>query len=215
MRQRSIEEAVERSDICVLGGDLFDFRWNLGMSTASGLARAGSLLTRWTDRFSERQFIYLSGNHDAHEPFVEAMFGIAENHSSFDAGIDALLIRDTLFLHGDVIENGGTDEAFARYRADWAKKPRGSRQANRLYGLAVELRLHKLLAAAAHPNRCTFERLLHWIESREELSGIEIKQVVFGHTHRRVVNGKHRGVLFQNPGAAVRHVRFEPVMLEI
>ena len=208
-----IESSIEKSDTCIWGGDLFDFRWSRLQNEDVSVTRALEWLSDWCERFPGKQFIYLHGNHDAHEPFSEALHEWAVGKKQFACDLNCIRIKDTLFLHGDVIEGKGSQEDFAAYRGRWQNKPVASKVASGFYDVAIAARAHKAAAMAAHRRKSTCLRLLHWLHQQPDPSTTGLRRIVFGHTHRRIDGYRLEEIEFFNGGAAIRHVPFAPVML--
>ncbi len=211
--QTAIEESVERSEMCVWGGDLFDFRWTRLGDEATTLSQAIGWLDGWLQQYPEKQFVFLSGNHDAHRSLAKAVTELAKSRSNFISDLDVIRIHDTLLLHGDLIEGVGTRESLAAYRLSWEQKPVATPIQSRVYDAAVAVRLHKAAASAAHRHRGTCRKLWRCVsrELGDDVHGI--RRVVFGHTHRQIRGLRVDNVEFFNGGATVRHVPFAPVQL--
>lgn len=209
-----IEESVDWSDLCVWGGDLFDFRWSQAGNGEATINLALRWLGDWCERFPDKQFIFLLGNHDAHAPFGEALRQRFADHPKFFGGVDSVRIRDTLFVHGDVIEGDGSAQAFDQYRERWSNKPEAGPLQHRAYDAAVAARLHRAVATAAHRKRRTCLRLLRWMHRQPHDRVQGVRQIVFGHTHRQIHGLWVDGVRFYNGGATIRHVPFSPVKIE-
>jgi UDP-2,3-diacylglucosamine pyrophosphatase LpxH len=215
VHRHAIATAIADADVCIWGGDLFDFRWSRVRGESASVDAALRWLDQWHRDFPDTHFVYLNGNHDEHAVFRTRLLEWASQHDRFDAGGECLRIGETLFLHGDVIQGDGSSDAFARYRQSWQAKPVASGLSSHLYQVAVSARVHKAAAMAAHRRRSTCARLLRWLRTmpREQTDGIS--QIVFGHTHRHLHGYHHGGVQFFNPGATVRHVAFRPVTLDV
>lgn len=211
----AIVEVVRWADTVIWGGDLFDFRWSRLATADLATESAIDWLARWWSEYPGSRFVYLRGNHDVHLPFQAALAEWATDRERFDAGLDALQIADVLFLHGDVIEKGGSERGFDRYRRKWSGKRRAGNWHDQAYQAAVSLRIHVATAQLAHPPKRTCRRLARWIRANRRDDLPTIRRVVFGHTHSRIDGWEHADMLFYNGGAAIRHVGFQPVRLEI
>lgn len=229
----AIRRAVQSCDVCIWGGDLFDFHWSCEGDGAESRKIAIDWLQAWRDEFPEKCFVYLNGNHDAQAAFQDSLARWAGPHPIGDewevgpgstlACVDAVRIGDCLFLHGDVIEATprwlNRNATLLQYRKRWdhervgiAKPPM---MQNRLYNTAVRARLHLAAAGVAHRRRNVCLRLLRWVGDQPAWVGEGVNKIVFGHTHRRLDAVKIAGVEFYNAGAAVRHVGFAPVTLRV
>ena len=211
--EQAIASAIEPSQWIIWGGDLFDFRWTLHSETDS-IRRSIDWLDHWRQRFPDRRFVYLRGNHDVHRSFTDALSRWADSVDPAVAICDAVRIGDVLAVHGDVIERGGTTKGFAAYRDAWAAKPPTRAWRTHVYSGVVAMRLHTATAAIVHPRRRICDRLHRWIE-RSMPDAESVRRVVFGHTHMRIDGYAHRGRQYHNPGAAIRHVPFRPVVLDV
>lgn len=209
-----IAKSIDQADMCVWGGDLFDFRWSRLRNESTSVNRALDWLDDWYKQFPEKQFVYLHGNHDAHGLFTRAMSDWANARERFECGLDCIRIDDALLLHGDVIEGKGSPEAFADYRGRWQNKRVASRMASGVYDVAIAARVHKAAAMAAHRRRATCIRLIRWMHGQPDHATDGIRRIVFGHTHRRIDGYRVGGIQFFNGGAAIRHVPFHPVSIE-
>lgn len=244
----AIRRALEASDVCVWGGDLFDFCWSqLGDGEQSRRA-AVDWLEDWRSEFPDKVFVYLNGNHDAQAKFRDSLSEWAKPHArsgdqqhqnlspvtkdsvksseptrlslrpgAIHVGWDALRFADTLLVHGDVMEGGNHDMALAQYRHRWSHEPNTSpaNLQNGLYDAAVTARLHLAAASVVHRRRSTCLRLLHWARQQPAWLHHDLKRIVFGHTHRHINGVRVAGIDFYNGGAAVRHVKFDPVLLQV
>lgn len=209
-----IARSIAESELCVWGGDLFDFRWSRLRGPSESVDRAVQWLDDWYTQFPSTEFVFLDGNHDAHAPFTRQLSDWASQRSRFQCGLDCVRVHDTLLLHGDVIEGKGCPDAFADYRGRWQNKQVAGNMANRVYDVAIAARVHRAAAMAAHRRRATCIRLMRWMHDQPDESTDGVSRIVFGHTHRRIDGYRLRGIEFHNGGAAIRHVPFSPVAIE-
>lgn len=232
----AIRRAVEAAQVCVWGGDLFDFCWSCHGDGPQSREIAIEWLEQWRTEFPDKTFVYLTGNHDAQPEFQDALaewagsdpnrpLAVDGEHEltiqpqAVYVGLDAIRLGDCLMVHGDVIEAGGVDADLARYRSRWQHERRGierpPRVRNQLYNAAVSARLHLATASVAHRRKNVCMRLVHWIHSQPDWVGDGVQRIVFGHTHRRLDGIRIADYQFYNTGAAVKHVPFDPVVLDV
>jgi UDP-2,3-diacylglucosamine pyrophosphatase LpxH len=209
-----IASSIDDADLCVWGGDLFDFRWSRLRDENESVDRSLEWLDHWYQQFPTKQFVFLDGNHDAHMAFSENLAAWTSQRDRFRAGLDCIRVGQTLLLHGDVIEGRGCPDRFSRYREGWQAKPVASTTANKLYDAAIASRAHRAAAATAHRRRNTCIRLLRWMHAQPSEATAGVRRIVFGHTHRRIHAYRVEGVEFYNGGAAIQHVPFHPVSLQ-
>ena len=209
-----IAQSLRDVDLCVWGGDLFDFRWTRQPMQPS-VDWAIDWLGRWAEEYPDVRFLYLFGNHDVHEPFREAIDRFAAGHDAYETPRQIVRIGDTMMLHGDAMIGHRVAGRFDDYRRSWAARRPAPAWQNRWYAAAVTLRLHRAAAAAGHRNRITCEHLHRYLQRHDPGGWRRTGRVVFGHTHRRLAGYRHRGRSYYNPGAGIRHVPFAPVRLEV
>lgn len=229
----AIRRAVESADVCVWGGDLFDFCWSCEGDGPKSREIAIEWLDGWKQEFPDKTFVYLTGNHDAQSEFQDALAEWAGGSihtqegarqqpqlsiepSAVHVGLDAVRIGDCLMVHGDVIEGGG--DSLALYRSRWQHERTGRHRPpmvrNSLYNAAVNTRLHLATAGVAHRRKNTCLRLLNWARNQPDWVSDGVRRIVFGHTHRRLRGVHIAGYEFHNGGATVKHVPFAPVVLQ-
>ncbi len=230
-----IRNAIEAADVCVWGGDLFDFCWSCEGDGPKSRRLAIEWLDRWKREFPMKTFVYLTGNHDAQPEFQDALAQWAGNTHQISSdqsprpelsiqpaavhvGLDAVRIGDCLMVHGDVIERGGMDGGLAAYRSRWQHERTGADRPpairNSVYNAAVKARLHLATAGVAHRRKDVCLRLLRWTRSQPDWVSDGVRRIVFGHTHRRLRGVHIAGYEFYNGGATVKHVPFAPIVLE-
>jgi len=195
----AVRRAIETADICVWGGDLFDFCWSQVGDLQRSRDRAIEWLEQWRTEFPEKVFLYLNGNHDAQQAFQDDLKAWAasvnrdwDGHlttgedrlpsrliahpGSVHVGWDAIRLADTVLVHGDVIVGGGSAAALATYRSRWEHGPKAEHGTKGVKG---------------------------------ELAAQESARLFAGHgpaTHRRPANGKLRNGLYDAAVASRLHL---------
>ncbi len=210
-----IRRSIAEADLCVWGGDLFDFRWSRLKGENTTIHHALRWLDDWYEEFPATSFVFLDGNHDAHAAFTTQLAHWSKTRNRFHCGLNCLRVGNTLMLHGDVIEGDGSAGAFADYRDRWSDKPSASGMASGVYDLAIAARAHRAAALAIHRKRSTCLRLMRWMHHQPVESTQGVRRIVFGHTHRLITGFQVQGIEFYNGGAAIRHVPFSPVNLTL
>jgi UDP-2,3-diacylglucosamine hydrolase len=202
-----IERMVRDSDLVVLNGDVFDFRWSTIPSTSVTIARAVEWLEYLCSLSPRCTVAYVLGNHDALRPLTVELARLAESRERFCWYPTHARFGNALFLHGDTAV-GGRHSPLDRRLRDTPTDTGATYRA--CYRLAIRMRLHVLVS-----------RLLSdggvcrgiWRSLRESggtvLDGVD--HVYFGHTHAPFAEHVHGGVRFHNTGSAIKRLEFRPM----
>lgn len=210
----SIDSACHPSDLIVLGGDIFDFRWaTLGGHDAT-LAAARNWLSRLLERHDRSRVVYILGNHDSHPDMQALLDELARTSGRLEWTAESYRLGDCLFCHGDVLDAGSLAQ-LPYYRRRFQHERPASRAAHNAYEVAVAMRLHRALPTLFHRPRATCTKLTELLSlaSRPEYAGIQ--RIFFGHTHVPIYELPIGPFHFYNPGAALRHLNFAPISFEI
>ena len=210
----SIEAACRSSELIILGGDIFDFRWaTLGGHLAT--LRAG----RWwlhelLRKNPDSKIVYLLGNHDSHPDMEALLADVAVKSGRFEWYSESYQIGDCLFCHGDVLDAGGRGR-LADYRRKFHHERPASRAAHGAYEVAVAMRLHRTIPTLFHRPRATCVRLSELLNLTPYAEHSTVQRVFFGHTHIPIYELPIGSLQFFNPGAALRHLNFAPITFEV
>ncbi len=212
--EEKIVEAAQRSKVCVLGGDIFDFKWSSHGAIESSLSAAISWLSWLIEQVPDCQFHFVLGNHDDHPELVALLPALATQYENFFWDRFYLRLGDALFLHGDAADRRMSVEQLRTRRDRFIHHPR-KRWAHQLYGLVVGAQMHRLIPHAVYPRGIVADRLLKYL--REIGHGPEngVRQVCFGHTHRPVANYHRGGIAFHNGGAPIGRARYRIVEIQV
>lgn len=210
-----MESAILDSDVFVLNGDTFDFRWSTYRDMAETVDASFAWLDALTSRHPEVQFQFLLGNHDTVRPFVEGLDGFTARVSNLEWHEHHLQMGDHLFLHGDVADGMMTLNDLREHRAKWMKDEQRGEGLNRLWDAAFGLGLHKVVPKYVFPTDKVIERIQFHLEDIGHGPGSGIEHVIFGHTHVRVDGLERNGQTFTNCGAPMPGLKFEVLRREI
>lgn len=205
--------AFPNSDLLVLGGDIFDFRW----SSLGALDDSLKAARKWLLELSEAwtgEILFLPGNHDCVPEFLSIVDVIAHDRAKFSWHPHHVQFGDALFLHGDVLDSGGGLATLDQYRRRFHRELPKSQMAHRAYDMVVAMRVHRAIPKLRHQPRLTCQRLLGWLPQMSHTPE-QVRRVFFGHTHVAIAGLQLGDVRFHNPGAALRHLEFTPVSFEL
>lgn len=212
--EATIRSAVQQSQLFVLGGDIFDFRWSTQANVDHAVQDSIEWLQRLMDVNTNCKFHYLLGNHDCHPAFVDSLDRLSQSVSQLSWHRHYLRLDDNVFLHGDIVDTrvpAGRDyhEVLdARRLLGELRKP-PTRMSHTLYDMAVHARVHRLVVQVAKRPKIVLNRLSRYLAAHALDADSGIQHVFFGHTHRRLSAVAYRGIRYHNPGAAIKGLPFQ------
>ena len=83
--------------------------------------------------------------------------------------------------------------------------------ANRLYDMAIQARMHKLVSTALHRQQLIVRRVHRYAENVGFGADAGVRHVYFGHTHASMADVRFRGLTFHNGGAPIDGLHFRIV----
>jgi UDP-2,3-diacylglucosamine pyrophosphatase LpxH len=206
--------AANTCDYCVLGGDIFDFRWSTLPSEQATAAAAVEWLHEFNQRTNTCVVHFLMGNHDDHPLLIEHLPELATEAETFEWSRFYYRLGNTLFLHGDVADRTMTAACLEKQRQQF-HHGRRSEMHHRLYDMAVKAHLHRITPPAVYPRRKTCKRILAYLEQIGEGPETGVEHVCVGHTHRPIDNYRLGKVTFHNCGAPIGKAPFRIVTREV
>lgn len=210
----AIREVANRSQLCVLGGDIFDFKWSTLPSGNHTVDAAVAWLRDLSASVPHCRMHFLLGNHDYHPGLIEQLPRLAQELPNFEWERFFLRQGNVMFLHGDVADRKMTAQLLEQRRLKFCHEPRGAAH-HRAYDLIVNTHVHAVLPRAVYPKRIVARRILSYLENIGHGPETGLQHVYFGHTHRAVNGYAHAGVEFHNGGAPIGRARYQILELDI
>jgi len=210
----AIRNAAANSEHCVLGGDIFDFKWSTLPSSQATVQAALSWLHDLAIRVPNCRVHFLLGNHDYHPHLIERLPELAADVPNFEWEKFYLRLGDCVFLHGDVADRKMTAARLEQRRHKFRHTTRHPVQ-HRAYDLVVGAHVHDVVARAIYPKRVVARRIMSYLKHLGHGPETGIRHVYFGHTHREVDGYEHEGIRFHNGGAPIGRTSFRIVELTI
>ncbi len=205
---RAIEDAIRSSDIFVLNGDTFDFRWSNSHSLDFAFEKAIDFLRHLTSINPECHIHLNLGNHDHHSEFCKRLAELEKELPNFSWHPYYLRIGTLVFLHGEPTERKMSHKQLEKYRKKWERKrPITQPMLDNLYDLAVKSKAHVILTRMFFTKRRIARNLLWYLKSLGLDSNSGITDVYFGHTHVPVANFRYKGISFHNSGTAYKGMK--------
>ncbi len=207
---RHLEEialAASRAETFVLGGDIFDFRWSR-IPLRRAVDRAIEWLRELAASSPECHFHLVLGNHDYHRAFIDRLDELDRQVANLSWHRYYLRLGSSVFLHGDVADKTMNARMLAEARDRWLDDRRRGPFLSRLYDVVVLTRLHRPVPQLVYAKRIVVRRILKYLESIGQGPQNGVRNVYFGHTHRRLSNYRYRGLTFHNGGAPIKGLKF-------
>ena len=200
-----LEKRLAGCPVCVLNGDIIDFRRSVLGAVTNTTKAALKWLVELLERFPNCQFYYLLGNHDSATPFIA---GLAQlKNPNFHLEPYVLRLGTNIFLHGDVCNQETSAAELISRRLEYGEMQRDYISAA-IARTIVALRLH-YAAHIAHSKPILAERILKYLRTVENFSLEGVTDIFFGHTHSSFKDFEYKGFQFHNTGAAIRGLRAE------
>ncbi len=207
-----IEETARTVRVFVLNGDIFDFKWSEHGVFSRSVEAATRFLDELTDAHPGCRFQVILGNHDAVPAYMRALDRLAMNKSNLDWHEFACVVGDRLFLHGDVIHAGATNEALRRFRSRF-QHPVSGHPLQRIAHSAMFRSRVPWMAFKMVPKRLLAARILAYLRNEGWLDNGRgpVRHIHFGHTHNDFEDFRYRGYLFHNCGSGTQGARLRVV----
>lgn len=202
-----IARAASHAEVFVLGGDTFDFRWSR-VPILKAVDRACHWLEELTASCPRCHFHFVLGNHDYHQAFIDRLVELDRRLSNLSWHRYYVRLGNSVFLHGDVANKEMDARMLAETREKWLDGRRRGPFASMLYDVVVMTRLHKPMPHLLFAKRIVVRRIFRYLESIGEGPGSGVRDVYFGHTHKKLSNYHYHGLRFHNGGAPIKGVKF-------
>ncbi len=202
-----IARTASHAEAFILGGDTFDFRW-AQISHNRALDRAVQWLEELAAACPNCHFHLVLGNHDYHQEFIDRLVVLDQRIANLSWHRYYVRLGASVFLHGDVADRQMDAGMLVEARQEWLDHRRRGPFLSMLYDVVVLTRLHKPVPQLVFSKRVVVRRILKYLESIGEGPGNGVRNVYFGHTHRRMTNYRYHGLAFHNGGAPIKGVEF-------
>lgn len=215
--QRHYEDLIRiarECDVCVLGGDIFDFRWSIHRTEEATADAAINWLREFDEQTRACRVHFLLGNHDDHPLLHQRLPVFVHTRQTFEWSRFYYRLGNTLFLHGDVADRTMTAACLEEQRNRYRHRPPTPLQ-HQLYDMVVRAQLHRVAPTAVYPRKRVARRILSYMEHIGQGRSSGVEHVCFGHTHRPVNGYRLNSVTFHNCGAPIGAGAFRIVIREV
>lgn len=205
-----IRDTAHKAEVFVLNGDIFDFKWSEHGLFSRSVTAATRYIRDLLEGAPDCHFMLTLGNHDAVPPYMEALDELATTHDNMSWHEFAVKVDDRVFLHGDVIHAGCTNDSLRLFRSR-LQRPANGHLIQRMAHSAVHRSRVSSIALRVLPKRLLASRILAYLEHEKWLEEGDVKHVYFGHTHNHFEDFRYKGFTFHNCGAATHGARLRVV----
>lgn len=213
--EQQIASAARQSQVMILGGDIFDFRWSQHGSIDASIDAATQWLASMGEQAPQCQWHYVLGNHDYHHHFISRLEQMALQWDGFSVHRFYVKLGDAIFLHGDVVDGHVTQDKLADHRNAWHDHETKSPIASSMYQMATAMRLHVPVVWGVRTRRMMAQRIVRYLDDIGLASDSGVRRVYFGHTHRAIDGYHFEGLTFFNGGAPLPGLDFQLLPLEL
>jgi len=202
-----ISRTAARADTFVFGGDTFDFRWSR-IPLRKAVDRACHWIGELCDACPDCHFHLVLGNHAYHQGLIDRLVEMERRIANLSWHRFYVRLGSSVFLHGDVADRPMNARQLAESREKWLDRRRQGPLASLLYDVAVAARMHKPVPHLLFARRVVVRRILRYLENIGQGPQSGVRDVYFGHTHKKLTNYYYRGLRFHNGGAPIKGVKF-------
>ena len=202
-----IARTASHAEVFVLGGDTFDFRW-AHIPILKAVDRASQWLEELASACPQCHFHVVLGNHDYHRAFIDRLAELDGRVSNLSWHRYYVRLGSSVFLHGDVANKQMNARMLAESREKWLDKRRRGPFASMLYDVVVLTRLHKPMPHLFFAKRIVVRRIFKYLDGIGQGPGHGVRDVYFGHTHKKLSAYRYRGLTFHNGGAPIKGMKF-------
>ena len=205
---------LDASDVLVLNGDTFDFRWSSLPSEAASIDAAIRWIEDLTTGHPRLEVRYLLGNHDCLAVFHRELEQLVRSVATLQCHEHQFELGDNLFLHGDCANYRMDGPGLAKARRPWINDRQRGRIAATSYDWSDALGLSRLVHELYFPQHRTVRRIAHHLDHTSPDWHRRFSRCFFGHTHRPFHSYEWRGVEFSNTGSAIPGMGFQPLTFD-
>lgn len=201
------------ANLCVLNGDIFDFKWSVLGTFETSISTAVEWLESLAVDIPGCQFVIIQGNHDCHTSYSEALSEVCRSLNNLHWFEHHFLLGNKIFLHGDVGTGVASESSVMRRRARHSHRYAHSKIHRIAYWTASRSGI-----AGRLPRFLPWRRQVRQVDKmlRAELGRRfdPITDVYLGHTHVAFEDFHFGGRNYHNCGAPINGAQFRAIEFE-
>ncbi|MBI9076074.1 MAG: metallophosphoesterase family protein [Desulfatibacillum sp.] len=206
-----IEGVISKSNMLVLNGDTFDFRWTTLPSISHTIKEAVDWIDSLTHRFSGCEVRVVCGNHDCREEYLLALEELANKNSSVTWHEHFMHMENLLFLHGDCDSRHTKVDKIVHWSEPYQTSKKVGHALALVYDQVNRTGLTTLAQKLASPPKRASKRVFGYMNEVAPDVLDKVRHVYFGHSHVPFTFFEYNGLYFHNTGCAVSSAEFNPI----
>lgn len=206
-------QAIQTSEVVVLNGDIFDFRWSRVDALTSTISYAIDWLIELIESNPQADFYFVAGNHDSQPAFLDALNLLSQQEPRFSWQPYQLQLGTHLFLHGDIVHSR-TIDALDRYRRTFHKEGVHLLRFDSMYQLLHHLRV-PLMLSYLHSTARLASKLDALLAAGVIPFKGKVTDIYFGHVHRPFTMIEHKGRRYHNTGAVLQGMKWNILTFDV
>ena len=206
-----IENVIAKSDMLVLNGDTFDFRWTTLPSIGHTIKEAVDWIHGLTQRFPECRIQVICGNHDCREEYLFALEDLASKNASVSWHEHFFRKDNLLFLHGDCDARHTRVDKIVHWSEPYQTTKKVSHVLALAYDQANKTGLTGFAQKLASPPHKASKKVFSYMNETAPDILEKVNHVYFGHSHVPFTYFEYNGLYFHNTGCAVSSAEFNPI----
>lgn len=209
------DKIINRASECelvILNGDIFDFKWSLAGSIEDSIDIAIKWLQDLCNKLSNKEVLYILGNHDRIEPFKERLDDLKKERKLFNWHSSFMLINKSLFIHGDIpiyskgvnLSNESIDNVSV---GNWPKA--------KFLSIPYEFMIRVGFIYLYRILKSKDKSVKHIYSAIKNSISEEICDVYSGHSHIPYEGYIYKKICFHNTGAAIKGFKFRMKIIDL
>ncbi len=206
-----IKSVLSKSDMLVLNGDTFDFRWSTLPSIDETIKEAVDWIDGLARSYPECQVRVVCGNHDCRADYLFALEELTNQNSSVTWHEHFTHVDNLLFLHGDCDSRHTRLDKIAHWSEPYPTSKKVTHALGLMYDKVNQTGLTSLAQRLANPPKRVTKKVYGYISEVAPEVMDKVQHVYFGHSHVPFSYYEYNGLFFHNTGCAVHSAEFNPI----
>ena len=206
-----IENVISKSDMLVLNGDTFDFRWTTLPTVDHTIKEAVDWIEGLTQRFPNCGRSGCLRQSRLPEEYLFALENLAGKNPSITWHEHFMHMDNLLFLHGDCDTRHTRVDKFVHWSEPYQTSKKVSHALALVYDQVNRTGFTSMAQRLASPPQKASKKVFGYMSEVAPDILKKVKHVYFGHSHVPFTYFEYNGLYFHNTGCAVSSAEFNPI----